>query len=70
MIFIRRPRMQDMCVGQELYISDIENHVQGETHACVFEDLCRAFLFWRERGDEAGGGEAGEGADVVWIPPK
>ena len=68
MVFILGPSVQNMGISQELDIADLEDHVQGETLAGLFEDVCCGELGGGELGDEAGGGEAGEGADEVGVP--
>lgn len=60
--------MQDVRVGDELDVADVEDHVQGEALAGLLEDFDGFELLGRERGDDAGVGEAGERADVVGVP--
>lgn len=68
MVLIRRPGMQYVLVGEPLDVADVEDHVQGEAHAGVFEDLEGFELGGGEGGDFAGGGEAGEGFYEVGVP--
>lgn len=60
--------MQDVRVGDELDVADIEDHVEGEALAGLLEDFDGFELLGGERGDDAGVGEARERADVVGIP--
>lgn len=65
---VRRPGVKHVFVGQELDIADFEDHVQGQALACVLEHVDGFELSGREGRDDAVVGEAGEGADVVWVP--
>ena len=68
MVFIFRPCVQYVRIGEELDVADFENHVEGKAETGCFEDGGCFFLGGGERGDDAGGGEAGEGADVIGVP--
>ena len=67
-VLVRRPRVQDVVVGQELDVADVEDHVEGQPLTGFLQDGGGFFLRSGERRDEAGGGETGEGADVVGVP--
>jgi hypothetical protein len=68
MISVRSAGVQDMRIGQELDIANIENHVQRETLAGFFKNLQGLVLCWGQRGDDSCVTEAAEGTDVVWVP--
>lgn len=57
-----------MRVGDKLDVADVEDHMQGETLAGLFEDFDGLELGGGERGDDACVGETGERADVVGVP--
>jgi len=61
--------MEHMLVRQNLDVADIEDHMQGEFEAGVFEDLGGAELGRGERWNQARVREAGKGFYVVRIPP-
>ena len=60
--------MQNVFVAQELYVTNLEDHVQRQTYASVFEDLSSAELLGRERRNGASVTEASERLDVVRVP--
>lgn len=60
--------VQDVFVAQELDVTNLENHVQREAHASVFENLSSAKLFSRKGWNDTGITETCEGLDVVGIP--
>lgn len=66
---VRRAGVQDVRVGQELDVADVEDHVQREAVAGGLEDLEGLQLGGGQGWDDALVGEAGQGADVVGVPP-
>lgn len=68
MIRIRRARMQDMRIRQELNIAHIKHHVQTQPVAGFLQDGQGFILRSGEGRDDAGVGEAGQRADVVGVP--
>ena len=67
-VLVLGARVQHVRVGQELDIPDVEDHVQGEALAGLFEDFEGVELSGGEWRDDARVGEAAEGADVVGVP--
>lgn len=67
-VLVRRARVQDVVVRQELDISNIEDHMQRQAQTRRLEHLSGVELRRRKRRDEPCVGEAREGADVVGIP--
>lgn len=63
------PGVQDVVVGQELDVTNVQDHVQSEAQAGLVKDGSGAELLGRKRRDDALVAEAGQGLDVVWIPP-
>lgn len=61
-------RVQDVRVGDKLDVADVEDHVEGEALASLFEDFDGFELLGGERGDDSCVGEAGERPDVVGVP--
>lgn len=68
MIAIRSPGMKNVVVGEELYVADGKDHMKWKNHARLLEDVGGDDLGGGEWEEEAGGGEAGWGGDVVRIP--
>ena len=61
--------MQNLRVGDELYIADLEDHVQREALAGCFKYV-RGFALRRGQwGYDAFRREALQGAHEVWVPP-
>ena len=60
--------VQNVFVAQELYVTNLEDHVQRQTYASVFEDLSSAELLGRERRNGASVTESSERLDVVRVP--
>lgn len=67
MILVRGAGMEEVLVVHELDVSDVEDHVQGEALAGVFEYADGFALGGGEGGDDAAVGEALEGLDVVGV---
>lgn len=67
-ILIRRPRMQHMRIRQELSIPNIQNHMQSQPHARVFQHLRRLFLLLRQSRNDTFIRKPRQTLDVVWIP--
>ena len=68
MVLVGRTRVKHMRVSQELNVTDLEDHVEREFHAGIFEDLDSLVLSGREGWDDSRVGEAGERADVIGVP--
>lgn len=68
MVRVRGASVQDVRVGDELDIADVEDHVQGQTLGGFFQNAEGFLLAVGEGGDDALVGEAREGADVVGVP--
>ena len=66
-VLVRGPCMQDMCIGQELDIANLEDHVQRQLGAGVFQYLGGVLLLFRQGRDESRVAEARQAADEVWI---
>lgn len=62
--------MKNVGVGQELDVANLEDHVEGETVAGCLQHGKSFLLLGRERGNDACVGEAGQGSDVVGVPPE
>jgi hypothetical protein len=67
-IRVRSTAVQDVRVGNELYVANLEHHVQRQTHAGLLEHSGRFDLCGREGRDLADVAVAGEGFDVVRVP--
>lgn len=67
-VLVRCAGMQDVVVGQELDVANVENHVQREALGRLFKDGGGALLGVGERRDEPRVREARQRADVVGIP--
>src|SRR5579871_4402264 len=68
MIPIRRPCMEYVLITQKLYIPHLEHHVQFQTVTRLLQHLRRLFLLRRERRNEPGVREAGQGANKIGVP--
>lgn len=69
-VLVCRPSMEDMVVGEELDITNIQDHVKSKAQAGLVEDASSANLLRRERRNETLVAETGQGLDVVWVPPE
>lgn len=67
-VLVRRAAVEGVRVAEELDVADLEDHVQGQAHASLFQHGGGVLLGGREGWDLAGGAEAGEGFDVVRVP--
>lgn len=61
-------RVQDVRVGNELNVADLEDHVQGEAHAGLLQDARSLLLRFAEGWDFADVAEALERVHVVRVP--
>jgi len=68
MILILRPGMQHMLITQELDISNLENHMQSQAMARLFQHLRRLQLLWRQRRNDTGVHKPAETLNIVGIP--
>lgn len=62
--------MEYLGVGEELDVTNIENHVEGEAEAGGLKDFHSLDLLWGERWDDACIGETAKGLNVVRVPSK
>lgn len=67
-VLVRSSGVKDVCIGQELNVADLENHVQSKSLAGLLEDGGCMLLLGRKSGDDALVGETLERANVVRIP--
>ena len=49
MILIRRPRVEDMRIAQQLDVARVEDHMQRQLRARIVQNLKRALLLLRQR---------------------
>lgn len=62
--------MEDLRVGEELDVTNIKNHVEGETEAGGLKDFHGLDLLWRKWWNDACVGETAKGLNIVGIPSK
>lgn len=68
MIRIRRPRMKNMRIRQELDIANVQDHMQTQTVASLLKNLESLGLGIGHGRNDSGVGEAVQGPHVVWVP--
>ena len=60
--------MQNVRISHKLNVTYLEDHVQRQPLTSLFENVGGLALGGRERRNDAGRGETGEGADKVGVP--
>ena len=66
-VLVRGSTMQDVLIVQELDLAGVHDHVHLQSRAHGFDDVGGFELGGGERGNEAGVGEAGGGAEEVRV---